>query len=95
MFDVDFYLELVNEEYKTALTNPIKETHLQSQKPRIVSKMDEYFAANPLKNGTFNHFRPARYLAENATALKPRLSAKTLDQFENAFKKLNGLLGSD
>jgi predicted ATP-dependent endonuclease of OLD family len=95
MFDVGFYLELINEEYKTALAKPIDETALKSKKPRIVSKLDDYFAANPLKTGAFNHFRPARYLTERATALKPKLSAATLDRFEVAFKRLNGLLPPD
>jgi hypothetical protein len=55
--------------------------------------LEEYFAANPMKDGAvFNHFRPARLLTERAGALKARLSDDTLKRFEKAFKKLNSLL---
>ena len=48
--------------------------------------------ANPLKSGGFNHYRPARYFAENVGTLGAKLDTATLDRFEAAFKALNGLL---
>ena len=60
-----FYLELVNAEYAAALGEPIAERDLKSKHPRITVRLKEYFAENPLSGGvTFNHYRPARYLAE-------------------------------
>lgn len=91
MFDIGFYLELVNKEYKDQLAAPVTEAALP-QHPRIVERLDQYFAANPLKSGTFNHYRPARYFAEHIAELEPKLSAATLTRFEEAFKSLNALL---
>jgi predicted ATPase len=93
MFDVDFYLDLVNEEYKASLPKLISESDLTSKAPRIVRRLEEYFASIPLKGGTvFNHFRPARLFTERAGALRAKLSDGTLKRFEKAFKRLNALL---
>jgi hypothetical protein len=93
MFDVDFYLRLVNEEYATALSSgKIAAKDLTSQHPRVLVRLEEYFKAHPLKAGTFNHYRPARYFSENAATLTKVLSADTLTRFEDAFKALNALL---
>jgi hypothetical protein len=54
--------------------------------------IEEYLNANPLKSGGFNHYRPARYFAENVAALGPKVDSATLDRFEAAFKAVNGLL---
>ena len=92
-FEVSFYLALVNAEYAADLATPIKPAMLTSKSPRIVSKLESFFAANPMKNNAqFNHYRPARYFSENASALAKQLSADTLALFEKAFKKLNTLL---
>jgi predicted ATP-dependent endonuclease of OLD family len=92
MVEPSFYLELVNAEYKTELTAPIAEASLTSQHPRILVRLDEYFKTNPLKTGHFNHYRPARYLAENIGPLSAKLSSDTLNRFEAAFKAINALL---
>ena len=57
-----------------------------------VVRLEEYFRANPMKGAPFNHYRPARYLAENVAPLKGLLSAATLDRWEAAFTALNELL---
>ena len=87
MFDADFYLGLVSEEFSCEL----KPGDLKSRHPRMVVRLEEYFATNPLpKGGKFNHYRPARLLVEKAaTAAIPH---GTLDRFEAAFKALNALL---
>lgn len=95
MFEVGFYVDLVNEEYKASLAQPIKESNLTSKHPRVLRRLEEYFEKHPLSGATFNHFRPARLFAERAGALRPKLSDTTLARFEKAFKKLNGLLPSD
>jgi len=88
MFDEDFYLMLVNTEFGTALTP----ADLKSQAPRILGRLEEYFLANPLRNGVvFNNFRPARLLAERISSLS--VPNVTLDRFEAVFSRLNALLG--
>ena len=91
MVEVPLYLELVNSEYATELTALITEAVLPKH-PRILVRLEEYFKTNPLKSGRFNHYRPARYFAEHVADLAPRVSAATLDRFEDAFRALNALL---
>jgi len=95
MFDVDFYVDLVNEEFKTALAKPIKTSDLTSKNPRVLRRLEEYFEKHPLKTAGFSHYRPARLLAEKSATFKAKISKETLDRFEEAFKKLNGLLPKD
>jgi len=93
MFDVPFYLNIVNAEYATVLTTPIQEADLNLQGRRILVAIEEHLAKNPLKkNEKFSHYRPARYLFENAATLTPELSTDTLKRFVEAFKALNALL---
>lgn len=92
MFDPSFYLELVNAEYKRELTSVIKEADLISKADRILVRLELYLAANPLKSGHFNHYRPARFLTENTKSFT--IPSATLDRFEAAFKRLNALLDS-
>jgi len=93
MFDVAFYLKLVNAEYANDLSKKPKESDVKIGSPRILVKLEAFVEAHPLKaTARFNHFRPARYFSENIATLKKAISAITLDRFEAAFKKLNGLL---
>jgi predicted ATPase len=93
MFDVDFYLSLVNKEYKQSLSRPIAETDLSKKSSRITERTDEYLDANPLKNDDiYSHYRPARYLTGNSSALKGNMSDKVFNRFEECFKKVNSFL---
>ena len=93
MFDVEFYLNIVNEEYAKELDKPITKEMLTFKAHRILPKLENYFTANPQKSGiNFNHYRPARYFTENISSLMTEIQKKTLDQFVAAFKALNGLL---
>jgi len=93
MFDIDFYLNLVNAEYHTELKSPIKQKMLLSKSPRIIPNLEDFFHANPTKTGAqFNHYRPARYFAENTAKLAQTIPSTTMDRFEAAFKALNALL---
>jgi predicted ATP-dependent endonuclease of OLD family len=93
MFDIDFYLNLVNNEYSANIDKPITEKMLGSKSPRILSRLKDYFQANPLKAGAeFSHYRPARYFSQNATQLASLIPLTTLDRFEAAFKEINALL---
>ena len=93
MFEVPFYLKLVSSEYKKSLDKELKEKDLKSRSPRVVVRLDQYFSEGPLDSGAkFNHYRPARYFAENSEKLKKTIATDTLDRFEKAFKQLNSLL---
>jgi predicted ATP-dependent endonuclease of OLD family len=90
MFDQDFYLDLVNGEFSGSLPAKLTRSSLTSRAPRILVRLEEYFAANPLKTGVkFNHYRPARFLTERVPSTIPN---DTLDRFEAAFKAANALL---
>jgi hypothetical protein len=87
-----FYVELVNAEFSKQLKTPIDPSALNAKQPRVLRAIEEWLNANPLTSGKFGHYRPARYFAENVTALWPKVSDKTKDRSEAAFKHLNGLL---
>lgn len=92
MFERDFYLGIVNAEYKSNLAKPIDPADLTAYHPRVLAAIEEYLKGNPLQGATFNHYRPARYLTEHLGTLGNQLSAATLDNFERAFNALNRLL---
>jgi hypothetical protein len=92
MFERDFYVELVNAEYGKQLKGKIDVSKLNANEPRTLRAIEAWLATNPLKSGTFGHYRPARYFSENATTLWPKVSDATKDRFEAAFNHLNGLL---
>jgi hypothetical protein len=93
MFERDFYLSLVNAEYKAVLRRPLREKDLRAQIPRVLRAIDELLRRQPLKQGEFGHFRPARHFSENLADLAPGISAATKLRFTNAFERLNALLG--
>ncbi|TGS19036.1 hypothetical protein EN852_001550 [Mesorhizobium sp. M2E.F.Ca.ET.209.01.1.1] len=92
MFDRDFYLQLVNDEFGGQLKAKITLTKLNANEPRTLRAIEAWLADNPMKSGAFGHYRPARYFSDNLTALWPKVSDATKDRFEAAFKHLNGLL---
>lgn len=93
MLGDDFYLSLVNEEYKSELSAPLSLKKLTAKHPRILVRVEKHLEANPLTTGRgFNHYRPARYLAENVKALAGSIPPEALDRFERAFKALNQIL---
>ena len=83
-----FYLELVNAEYAAALSEPVAEKNLRSKHPRIIVRLEEHFVENPLRSGvTFNHYRPARYLAEKVGDLT--VPPAVLDRFQRICSAVN------
>ena len=88
MFEADFYLELVNEEFRNQLSQAITVTDLNLHHPRILVSIEAYLKKNPLKSGGFNHYRPARYFTENTGRLAQNLSAATLNRFEESLQSL-------
>jgi len=93
MFDEDFYLQIVNGEYSNSLTTKVSIGDIIGHAPRILVRIEAFFRKSPLKDGIeFNHYRPARYLAERVGSLT--ISRATLDRFDAAFKTVNALLPS-
>ena len=92
MFDRDFYVELVNGEFSGQLKGKIAASKLNGSEPRTLRAIEAWLTSNPMKNGSFGHYRPARYFSEQLTMLWPKVSDATKDRFEAAFKHLNSLL---
>ncbi len=93
VFDFDFYVELLNLEYKKDLPKKLKVAEIKSEHPRAIVKMENHFEESPMKSSKkFSHYRPARYFAENIESLESKLSDDCLNRFESIFKKLNDLL---
>ena len=89
MFEPDFYLSLINAEYR--LAPAITLTDLTSKAPRVLVRLEEYRKSSGLLP-TFSHYRPARYFHEKLDALAAGLSASTKERFAKAFADLNKLL---
>jgi hypothetical protein len=92
MFEPQFYVGLVNQEFANDLQAAIDPTMLDPNAPRVLLAIEKHLAATPLKAGRFNHYRPARYLVQNLDNLSSQISAATLARFEEAFKAVNRLL---
>lgn len=92
MFEAEFYLELVNGEYRKALQNPIAVADLTAKDPRILVRLEKHLEQHPLQGGTFSHFRPARYFSEHVKTLEGKMSEPTLERFEKAFVALNKVI---
>jgi hypothetical protein len=92
MFERDFYVSLVNAEFAKELKTPIDPAALNAKEPRTLRAIEAHLEANPLKSGSFGHYRPARYFSENTATLWPQVLDAAKDRFEAAFKHLNALL---
>ena len=92
LFDREFYVLLVNEEFKKQLAKPIEVASLNAKEPRTLRAIELFLADSPLKSGSFGHYRPARYFTENIAALWPKVSDETKDSFEAVFESVSALL---
>ncbi len=89
MFDIGFYLDLVNGEYGSS----ISESDLKVRHPRITFKLESYLQLFPFpRNAEYNHYRPARYFQESIETLESQLSESSLDRWREMFRCLNSLL---
>ena len=91
LFDKNFYVELVNKEFEQQLEKPINVDNLNSNSPRILKALEEYFVEHPLKYGEFGHYRPARYFFENIAELWLCMSNDEKSKYETLFEKVNSL----
>ena len=92
LFERDFYLGLVNAEFKSQLTSPLDISDINSNDTRILRSIETFLNDNPLKSGRFNHYRPARYFSEHISELWSNVSDDTKNRFEAINERLNGLL---
>ena len=92
LFDREFYVSLVNEEFKNEIKKPIETSLLNENVPRTLRALEAFIDDNPFKSGHFGHYRPARYFAENISALWPQVSDETKKRFETLFEQANSLL---
>lgn len=94
LFERTFYLDLVNSEFSKQLEKPIELNELNKNEPRTVRAIRSYLKSNSktMDSKLFNHFRPARYLAENMERLWGNVSDESKARFESIFSALNDLL---
>lgn len=92
LFDREFYVKLVNMEFEKQLKDPIEVKELNDKEPRVIKAIETRLKANPMKSGSFSHYRPARYMSEHIGDLWGDISEKTKERFEEAFKAVNDLL---
>jgi len=93
LFEMGFYLELVNGAYSSELPSAVKVADISSGNPRTVIRVEEYFkTTNVAGTGRFNHYRPAAYLLSNQARLIGKINSATLDRAEALVKKINPLL---
>ena len=96
MFEIDFYLSLVNAEYGDSLEKPIMKSHLGHRNRPTRERFAAYFTENPPSEGAkFDPIGPARHFVEHCTEMKDSLGEETLARFEQVFKKINKLLGGN
>ena len=92
LFERKFYVDIINREFAAQLAEPIDPEKLNPKEPRTLKAIETHLKANPLKSGTFGHYRPARYFSENVGALWGGVSDEVKDRFEAIFIALNKLL---
>lgn len=92
LFELDFYLDLVNRAYAAVLPNPITQADLNTNLPRIVHQIETYFRQHGIAGGKFNHYKPAAVLIREQATLIPQLSTATLARAERLFIRLNTLI---
>jgi hypothetical protein len=92
LFERNFYIKLVNEEFVRQLHAPIDVSALNPNEVRTLAAIEGCLRENPLKAGAFSHYRPARYFSENVGTLWNSVSEATRKRFEDIFIRLNDLL---
>ena len=95
-FEPDLYAEIVNSAYELNSDHEIKMEHIlnENASSRLVKKVENLFRTMPMEVPEFDHFTPSAWLIRNGDVLKDGSErvTKTLERFENFFKKLNVLL---
>ncbi len=93
LFSTTAYLNLVSRSYANELNGKaISLTNLSNESPRVVKKLEAYFAAQGINKGKFSHYKPAYDLMCNPSWLSDVFDAETKANFEKAFSALNQAL---
>ncbi len=92
LFDIVFYINLVNAAYRSFLKQPVRVTDLRSDSQRVRDRVADYLENDMLADDIrFNHRRPARLFSDNVEKLRPELTKSTRDRFASIFEWLQGL----
>ena len=92
LFDIVFYINLVNAAYRNYLKEPVRVTNLRSDRVRLRDRVADYLEGGVLAADIrFNHRRPARLFADNVERLRPELTKSTRDRFAAIFEWLKSL----
>lgn len=92
LFDIVFYINLVNAAYRGYLKQPVRVTDLRSDSLRVRDRVTDYLQGDVLTEDIqFNHRRPARLFADNVEKLRPELTKSTRDRFAAIFEWLKNL----
>jgi hypothetical protein len=91
------YRELVTGAYElqeSSMLSADAEAGADGQGPRLVTQVEQHFAAMPPWAPRFDSFAPASFLFENTATLRVALPGldEALDRFEKLFRDLNSLL---
>jgi hypothetical protein len=92
LFAPAFYLRLVNGAYKKDLGKNLTQAALGKGSPRIVKRIEQYFATNKVGTGKFSHQRPATYLLREQVKLMGDIEESTVQRAGLMFKRVNKLL---
>lgn len=92
LFDIVFYINLVNAAYRGFLKQSVRVTDLRSDSQRVRDRVADYLEGEVLAEDIqFNHRRPARLFADNVDKLRPELTKSTRDRFASIFEWLQDL----
>lgn len=92
LFDIVFYVNLVNAAYRDFLKQSVRVTDLRSDSLRVRDRVADYLDGALLDEEIrFNHRRPARLFADNTEKLRPEMSRSTRDRFTAIFEWLKAL----
>lgn len=92
LFDMSFYLKLVNRAYSDQLPAELKVADLKDGNPRIVKRLETHFRDNNIAGGRFSHYLPAVYLLNKQKDLLKSLGSTTVQNAASLFAKVNSLL---
>lgn len=90
LFDIDNYLELVSIAYKKELARKsLTAKTIEVGDPRVVKRIERYFAEKNIAGGSFSHYRPSLALLRDANMQERLYTEATLSRFEELFKNIN------
>jgi hypothetical protein len=88
LFEIDFYLDLVNGAYREDLAKG----HLRGSGVRITEFISQVLKSMPMKNNAlFDRCVAARFFAANSSKFNEQISKETFALFERNAKALNAL----